>query len=49
MDVTAKRLSGLFYWKGLKKYVRNFVRECDVCQRFKTENIATMFPTATYS
>ncbi|KAJ7946901.1 Ty3/gypsy retrotransposon protein [Quillaja saponaria] len=40
MYATSKRISGIFYWKGLQKEVRNFVRTCEVCQRFKTENVA---------
>ncbi|GJY44390.1 reverse transcriptase [Tanacetum coccineum] len=31
--VTTKKLAAVFYWKGLKKMVRQLVKECDVCQR----------------
>lgn len=27
------------YWGGLWKDVRNFIRTCSICQRFKSENI----------
>jgi hypothetical protein len=29
----------LFFWEGMKQDVRNFVAECDVCQRNKGEII----------
>ncbi|GJT42535.1 putative mitochondrial protein [Tanacetum coccineum] len=35
--VTMKKLGSLFYWKGLKKMVKQMVRECDVCQRQKPD------------
>lgn len=34
---TFKRVAQLFLWKGLKGDVRKFVRECDVCQRNKSD------------
>nr|GEU51042.1 hypothetical protein [Tanacetum cinerariifolium]GEV58634.1 hypothetical protein [Tanacetum cinerariifolium] len=30
---TMKKLGSLFYWKGLKKMVKQMIRDCDVCQR----------------
>lgn len=39
VQVTYHRLKALFYWKGMKKEVKQFVRSCDNCQRNKTENI----------
>ncbi|RVW97424.1 Transposon Ty3-G Gag-Pol polyprotein [Vitis vinifera] len=36
--VTTKRISAVVYWKGLRKFVREYVRNCSVCQRFKPEN-----------
>nr|CAN62821.1 hypothetical protein VITISV_013041 [Vitis vinifera] len=36
--VTTKRISVVVYWKGLRKFVREYVRNCSVCQRFKPEN-----------
>ncbi|GKA62323.1 putative mitochondrial protein [Tanacetum coccineum] len=35
--VTMKKLGSLFYWKGLKKIVKQMVRDCDVCQRQKPD------------
>lgn len=37
--VTAQKLSAMFYWKCLKKHVREFVRSCDVCATNKVENV----------
>ncbi|GJR49320.1 integrase [Tanacetum coccineum] len=35
MQATIKRLSALVYWKKMRKQIRQFIRQCDVCQRFK--------------
>ncbi|GJX99564.1 ty3-gypsy retrotransposon protein [Tanacetum coccineum] len=35
--VTMKKLGSLFYWKGLKKMVKQMIRDCDVCQRQKPD------------
>ena len=35
--VTKKRLSSLVYWKGLTKDVRNYIRNCVICQRNKPD------------
>lgn len=40
MQATYRRLSSVFYWKGLEKDVTNHVRECAICQRFKPELVA---------
>lgn len=29
---TTKRISLFFYWKGLEKDVRNYIRSCAICQ-----------------
>ena len=29
-----------FYWKGMKSNIKQFIRECDVCQRIKAETVA---------
>ena len=34
---TAKRVLALFWWKGLHKDIRNYVRACEVCQRCKAD------------
>ena len=36
---TYDRVKRSFFWDGMKQYVRNFVAECDVCQRNKGEII----------
>jgi hypothetical protein len=41
MTVTSKTIGGLFYWKGQQKHIRQFIRECNVCQRNKHENTAS--------
>ena len=37
---TMIRISSVMYWKGLKKHVRQFVKECSTCQQFKYDNLA---------
>nr|GEU44447.1 hypothetical protein [Tanacetum cinerariifolium] len=37
---TIQRIKGMFYWKGISKGVRQFIRNCDVCMRAKHENVA---------
>ena len=39
MQATSKRLQLLFYWKGLERDVRNYVRGCATCQACKPENV----------
>jgi transposase InsO family protein len=36
---TFSRIKREFYWPGLRAAVRTFVRECDVCQRNKSETL----------
>ncbi|KAD5508745.1 hypothetical protein E3N88_16448 [Mikania micrantha] len=38
---TIQRVKSLFYWKGLSKHIRFFVKNCDVCQRSKYETVAS--------
>ena len=40
IHVTAKKLSAVFYWPGLRQVVKKFVKECDTCQRYKPELVA---------
>ena len=35
------RLCAVVYWKGLKKNVRQFVRECSICQQCKYDHAAS--------
>ena len=37
IDATTKRIATVVYWKGLKKTVRNFIRECEICQKCKPD------------
>ena len=30
-----------FFWKGMQKYIQQYVAECDKCQRNKSENVLT--------
>ncbi|GKV13501.1 hypothetical protein SLEP1_g24501 [Rubroshorea leprosula] len=41
IQASTKRLAFLFYWKGLEKDVRQYIRQCDVCQRYKPKNTPT--------
>jgi hypothetical protein len=36
---TLHRAKSEFYWKGMRKEVRRFIKECDICQQNKSENI----------
>ena len=38
---TYKRVRQLFYSKSMKNFIKKFVTECDVCQRHKSEIVAT--------
>ena len=37
---TYKRIQHNFYWKGLKRAVKKFIVECNVCQWNKSESIS---------
>lgn len=30
----------MFFWKEMEKQVRQFIKECDVCKRFKYDTLA---------
>ena len=36
---TYKRISGILYWEGMEKQILDYVRQCDVCQRNKHQNL----------
>ncbi|WMV14796.1 hypothetical protein MTR67_008181 [Solanum verrucosum] len=40
IENTYKRISSLFYWKGLKEEVTKYVRQCATCQRSKYDSSA---------
>ena len=37
VHATTKRITAFFYWKGLRKMVKQWVRKCDICQRNKSD------------
>jgi hypothetical protein len=37
-DKTLQRAKRDFYWKGMRKEIKQFIRACDVCQQNKHEN-----------
>ena len=41
MQATLKRIKLLFYWKGIDRDVRHYIRNCAICQTCKPENINT--------
>ena len=41
MQATFKRITTILFWKGMKKQVRQYISECDSCQRFKYDNSAS--------
>ena len=38
MQATFKRISIVLFWKGMERQVREFIRGCDIRQRFKYDN-----------
>lgn len=40
VHATRHRIAGLVYWKGLSKDIKQWVKECAVCQRCKYDNSA---------
>ncbi|KAJ0578410.1 putative nucleotidyltransferase, Ribonuclease H [Helianthus annuus] len=41
IHATVQRVRSMFAWKGLHKQVRNFIRQCTICQKAKYETVAT--------
>lgn len=39
MQATYQRIKRTFYWPGMKREICGFVRECDDCQRNKSEHV----------
>ncbi|GJZ09111.1 retrotransposable element Tf2 [Tanacetum coccineum] len=35
VKVTTHKLCSMFYWKKMRKEVKQFVRDCEICQRYK--------------
>ena len=42
VNATVKRVGGLFYWERQHKHIRQYMKECSVCQRIKTENVLSL-------
>lgn len=40
IDHTYRRVASLFYWKGMKTDVEEYVKKCDVCQKSKYDHFA---------
>lgn len=38
---TTQRLSSIFFWKGMRRHIRAYIRDCDICLRNKTETVAS--------
>lgn len=38
---TEKRIKYLFYWKGMQRDVKAFIFKCELCSRYKNENVAS--------
>ena len=41
---TYKRIASNFYWVGMKRDIQNYVRQCDVCQRSKSDTLTQIHP-----
>nr|GEW65761.1 retrotransposon protein, putative, Ty3-gypsy subclass [Tanacetum cinerariifolium] len=41
VQTTTNKICSVFYWKKLRKHVKQMVRKCDVCQRYKPELVAS--------
>uniref|UniRef100_A0A2N9FYD2 Integrase catalytic domain-containing protein n=1 Tax=Fagus sylvatica TaxID=28930 RepID=A0A2N9FYD2_FAGSY len=37
---THKRVAANFFWRGMKRDIQNYIRQCDVCQRNKYETMS---------
>jgi len=42
VNATVKRVGGLFYWERQHKHIRQYMKECNVCQMIKTENVLSL-------
>ncbi|GJX58414.1 reverse transcriptase [Tanacetum coccineum] len=56
VQVTLQKMGTVLYWRGMKKLIKKFVAECDVCQRNKSDLAAfpgylqpLPIPTKSYS
>ena len=37
---TLQRVRSVFYWVRMRKKIKEFIRQCDTCQRKKAESVA---------
>ncbi|WVY93547.1 hypothetical protein V8G54_032635 [Vigna mungo] len=37
---TFKRISGVLYWEGMKRDIKEWIQQCELCQRNKAETLA---------
>ncbi|GJY04844.1 putative mitochondrial protein [Tanacetum coccineum] len=37
MQATTKRMGALVYWKKMRSQIKQYIRQCDICQRYKPE------------
>lgn len=37
---TLQQICNNFYWKGMRQYIRVFIKNCDICQQHKVQNLA---------
>ena len=37
---TLQRGRSVFYWVGMRKKIKEFIRQCDICQRQKSKSVA---------
>lgn len=42
INATYQRVCTIFYWKKLWKTIREFVRHCEVCHRYKLKLVAPL-------
>ena len=42
IHATIKRLATVLYQKGMEQQIRQVIRECDVCQKYKYDNSAPL-------
>lgn len=36
---TFQRIRASFYWRSMRRYIKKFIKECDVCQHHKVESL----------
>ncbi|GMP77596.1 hypothetical protein CsSME_00033822 [Camellia sinensis var. sinensis] len=36
---TLQRIRSVFYWQGMRNFLREYIKSCETCQRHKRENL----------